>query len=521
LAAAVARLTFCGDDFSSSKSDIEFVASHFDEMTASLFETLPLNLAEAILGEPGLQLQSEDDLYELIRSRFDENEGFFGLLDQVHFEYLSSSGLALFAERRFDIFGQLNPGIWDRFCGRFLQPAGRSVPNARVRDPDSSSFAPNWNGSFYGIIAGLTARYGGNVHEKGVVELSSDSSESGSLSRVVDFSNDGGFSTKAGVHSWVCYDFKDRLVTPTGLSFLLAKEVVSLISCGDRLSFDVSLDGSYWAKLRRFTASDFSRMNHQLCLCSLTPGVRECRFVRLRVVGTSVPIPLALIAWEIFGSVRLRRPDEPADSGRGPGGVDQDQPAIPVGQATSTFGRIARDQAPVPFGRGRLGFGRTEPAPPFGIRSLRNEMPPEFDGLASFLDARGEGNVEVVWPSMSSPLTYTTKLARITVQGLLLAPFDAWIELRFPHHHVRITHYVIYCHGGTSCRTCELSSSLDRQQWTVVDQRSDLGGTQFAEPSTFALATPTECSSVKIRLQGQVLDTIHVSAFDVFGSILD
>jgi hypothetical protein len=162
--------------FSFRVSDLEFFASHFDEMTLPLFELISLPLVEAILSEGGLRLTSEDFLSDLISSRLDDNPEFCGLPDRPHFEYLSRSMITKLLGRRLALFEQ----------------SARSGMGTAVTGDHQD------DGSFYGIISGLTSRYGGTVHKQGIATVSSSSTSSGSLSHVVDFSTEAGLSLESG-----------------------------------------------------------------------------------------------------------------------------------------------------------------------------------------------------------------------------------------------------------------------------------------------------------------------------------
>jgi hypothetical protein len=70
-----------------------------------------------------------------------------------------------------------------------------------------------------GVIAYLTARFGGNVHDLGVVKISSVSSFSpGGASdpeHAADFASDSWMGTRNEPNSWLCHNFKSRQVIPT------------------------------------------------------------------------------------------------------------------------------------------------------------------------------------------------------------------------------------------------------------------------------------------------------------------
>ena len=67
-------------------------------------------------------------------------------------------------------------------------------------------FDKNPEHRLHGIINYLTEKCGGNVMEKGVVELSASSINT-SLDRVVDLKSSNVFQTKNRPNQWIKYDF--------------------------------------------------------------------------------------------------------------------------------------------------------------------------------------------------------------------------------------------------------------------------------------------------------------------------
>ena len=65
-----------------------------------------------------------------------------------------------------------------------------------------------------GIIAHLTRECDGNVHEKGVIDVTASSCHDGRYTpeNVVDLGSDLRFFSKDSPNSWICYDFKGRRV---------------------------------------------------------------------------------------------------------------------------------------------------------------------------------------------------------------------------------------------------------------------------------------------------------------------
>ena len=73
-----------------------------------------------------------------------------------------------------------------------------------------------------GVIAHLTRECGGNVHDKGIVNVTASSGYENMSDWDPTNAADLGTNSEFGSHdekgSWICYNFKERHVTPTSYS---------------------------------------------------------------------------------------------------------------------------------------------------------------------------------------------------------------------------------------------------------------------------------------------------------------
>jgi hypothetical protein len=155
--------------------------------------------------------------------------------------------------------------------------------------------------SLDGIISSLTRKHGGNVHEKGIVTVTSKST-AGQKSRnapqnCADLTHDSySFESNNAPGQWVCWDFGDVLVGLTGYT-IRAWKVKSWILEG-------SLDGETWTEIDQVTGNE--DFKEDMATASFTlPKPAECRFIRLtqsdkKHNGTHV---LNLQAVEFFGTL--------------------------------------------------------------------------------------------------------------------------------------------------------------------------------------------------------------------------
>jgi hypothetical protein len=83
---------------------LEFVASHFHEISAADFGRLDIDSLRQILSHSSLKILSEGHLFDLISSCFDSSNGYFGLLEYVRFDFLSVECIGRFVELGCDHF---------------------------------------------------------------------------------------------------------------------------------------------------------------------------------------------------------------------------------------------------------------------------------------------------------------------------------------------------------------------------------------------------------------------------------
>jgi hypothetical protein len=102
--------------------------------------------------------------------------------------------------------------------------------------------------SFDGIIAHLTKKHGGNVHEKGIVTITSrsireDNAAFWAPSAVADFDDRGDFWSKQAVGEWICWDFGQMRIRPTNYTITAANLMP--------WSVEGSFDGLTWTEIDR------------------------------------------------------------------------------------------------------------------------------------------------------------------------------------------------------------------------------------------------------------------------------
>ena len=156
-----------------------------------------------------------------------------------------------------------------------------------------------------GIIAQLTRECGGNVHQKGFVEVTASSVRRSDcdVRNAVELGTDAYFATKDESDRWLCYDFKERRVAPT--SYSIRSDNGWYLKSWD---LEVSNDRKTWKVVdRRENNSHLKAVYVTRNFTISEPPLESFRYIRLHMTnkthgGDDI---LALSSLEIFG--RLSR----------------------------------------------------------------------------------------------------------------------------------------------------------------------------------------------------------------------
>jgi hypothetical protein len=296
---------FC-EEFGTSKSleylperAIESHASQFVKCDSSLIENLPICTLSSILSNQDLQIESEDCLYEFIRSRCELNTEWFTLFCHIRFEFLSRTSIECFISWSQDHFNDFMKSfcfdLWRSLCFRLSQ----SVESTQVTGRSGLFILPKSDGSLDGLICYLTAKYNGNVADCGIVSVSSSSCHPLCPARhAVDLQTSTHFESQNAPNQWLCYDFKSRKVQPTHYSIHAHSDNWYL----RHWVLEGSLEGSTWDEIDRHTNDATTNKEHPIGTFRISNSIAY-RYIRLRQTGKNVQRSdhLMLFGFEIFG----------------------------------------------------------------------------------------------------------------------------------------------------------------------------------------------------------------------------
>jgi hypothetical protein len=282
---------------------IEFAASHLFELSSSM-ETLlnvPLQTLIEIVSHPSLRLATEDSLYDIISSRFEADADNFVLVEYIRLEYLSVDRISALIPWISNNFDQFNFGIWTTLSNRLRYQLTGLSPNPRLKS-QGVLHELNPNTPLVGIIASLTHRYGGNVHDRGIVNVSGtvySGDATYAAKNAADLSTTSFFQSKNEPNQWICYDFKDRRVRPTHYSInsYSGYYIRSWIVEG-------SIDNANWIPLDRHEGDPKIDLNHRTGTFAI-PILEDVdyKFIRLRHTGRTADGTdyLIITGFELFG----------------------------------------------------------------------------------------------------------------------------------------------------------------------------------------------------------------------------
>jgi hypothetical protein len=297
-----------------SEEELEYISSHLyklDSQELSKLKEFGAETLEMIMSSEKLRLRDEDSLLELILSFGSE---FANLYDYIEFQFLSLNGIDKFLSSI--KLEEISCNVWESLCRRLrcdVNP-NSSISHKRFK---RDSFPFSSNREFNGIIDHLSKKCGGNVHEKGIVEITSSGEGTNKCWQVADYEWKDCWSSTASANSWICFDFKTRCVELERYVLRYRKS-----NGPGPCEIEGSNDGTNWKILesrmtkgpfgeaRRFVGFGQSNVpDYEMSIydCAKLGSNEFFRFIRLRQTGPnkSGNLQLNLCRIEFFGRLRF------------------------------------------------------------------------------------------------------------------------------------------------------------------------------------------------------------------------
>jgi hypothetical protein len=246
--------------------ECDFIASHFSEFELEVIQSLEFNILKDILQSNSLRILNEDWLLQFI---FGIGSSYSELIGSIRFEYLSCSSIDLFFEHTNieDVTDEIWHQLWIRsrhqpVYDMKIFPTNRFTSFVN-RSPDSP-----WSS---GLIYHLCQMFGGNIHEKGIIEITCSSTGYNKCWQIVNYDWNNYFHTNNSPNNWIQFDFKDRVVSLTDYALksdgnlgchLVEWQVAGSMDCNEWTILDhqktQDLNGKYRTKIFHLNDSSSS-----------------------------------------------------------------------------------------------------------------------------------------------------------------------------------------------------------------------------------------------------------------------
>ena len=294
--------------------ELEFIAAHFYEIDREKLKEIDLDLLNQILFSGSLVLESEDALYEfvadLFRTNEDNQDACFRLFSAVWFECLSIENVTSFCAICGHFLHEMDSMMWEHLSKRLCHDVVvKETYLTRKRHINQGTvIAYTGNNSLNGIIRYLSNACGGNVHDKGVVEITSGPPASVSAKdaakNVADVAVDSRFSSDDSPNQFVCYNFKNRTIIPTHYSIRSHYHGNPGNHNWKSWVIETSTDGNVWTEVDRH--EDNCDLNGRNITSTYPISVKKpCRMFRIRQIGPNWGGSNHIIfsSLEVFGTI--------------------------------------------------------------------------------------------------------------------------------------------------------------------------------------------------------------------------
>jgi hypothetical protein len=282
--------------------ELDFLASHFHELGSYVLDSFDCDVLSVILSRESLVVSSEDSLFQFIATRFAKRDDFFRLVELVVFGCLSRDSIRAFVDLARGRLHLMTSQIWDLIGSRLSSSAPDLQVSKRILCRD---FVLEQGKPLSGIIAHLTEKCGENVHDKGIVNITSSTTLNGNfLARnIADLTSDNRFSSNNVQAQTVTLDFKQMIVIPTHYTIRTHEYGQGNVHMKWWV-IEASIDGQEWEEIDR--RNNDGHLNGPKCVHSYEISkVRRCRYIRISSTGPNHRGDncISFSAFELFGGL--------------------------------------------------------------------------------------------------------------------------------------------------------------------------------------------------------------------------
>lgn len=258
---------------------INFIANNFDDFEYGALKKIPINLLIEILSSSAFRISEEDKLLDFVLQVYAENRKYSVLFEYVLFKNVSESLLKSFIES-FKV-DDINQSIWRSFNGSHFNDK-QNDENERYK-ANILKFEYCEGKEFEGIMKNLVKETGGNIHDNGTIEITTNNLNSGCHPKnLVDYESDNFFDPNENKNgSFVCFDFKDKLVKLS--SYSIKSYTQRYLK---NWSIEVSNNGENWIEVDHVENNSKLNGSNNVATFKVSKEQKEFyRFVKLTETG--------------------------------------------------------------------------------------------------------------------------------------------------------------------------------------------------------------------------------------------
>jgi hypothetical protein len=451
----------------SISDEVQFIASNIENFSAEDLSGIQNDGLEEILSSDKLNLPNEDWLVKMIHELGSE---YFWLLRYVECKYLSYEGVDEYVDMIDPTL--IDAPVWQHICNRL---------RCGVAAEKSVDVITYGSAKWSGILRHLKQICGGNVHQNGIVMITSSGDGSSCCYQVADEGWNGSWWSSGIQNSWISFDFKDRSVSPTHYTINSGNSGYYLRNW----DLEGSNDNSTWQQLDQQNGTSVLNGVSQIHTFTIpeSSNLPFFRYIRLRQTNTDIygDHYLSMSGFEIFGKLRSTK------------------------QLPSTRRSLVD----------RIEYTGSNWS---GILSRLKVM---YGG-----NVHEKGTVEVKSSGDNGNSAYQIVGENWSTYWISTNQPGSWILLDFKTRSVSPTHYTIKSdNGGYYIKAWAVEGSNDNTTWTQLDSQSTNDHTSVSVVRTYSIQNASTIPFFKyIRLRQTSTNAnnshyLALSGFEIFGRI--
>lgn len=279
------------------QQEIDFLSSNIYQLKdENLEEFLKIckNSINQVLSNSKLKLKSEDQLLNIVNFLYKKNQEYSYLYKYVSFVNITKNKMKEFIEI-FD-YNELDGEIWNSISKRLLKDDKNEKENERYEEKvNNKGITISFNGDneFEGIIDYFRKKTNDNIINEMLITASSIGNSSYPIKNLLNKDTNRKFLTQNTPNSWICFDFKNKKISPTHYSIQT--------HCGCYLIKNWKLEGSNdnvsWDVIDEQTNCEFTHKSNIIHTFQIrNKSDKKFRYLRIFSTGKN---------WENYNEIYL------------------------------------------------------------------------------------------------------------------------------------------------------------------------------------------------------------------------